>query len=218
MPGRQSALLAPGPDVLHQGFEGGIEEAAVALEVFHRPPRAARLEAEKEPVLELRVRIVSGAPADGREAVLHLVAVVESRGGVDPAGIPGVKVGDPADAAVDVERGALLPLPLGPQGQGDVRSTGNGLVRGINLARGPLQHGGDAGFRVASLAEGDARPHPLSTDGIGHEDGEVAVLGRHLGDALAAVGDVEDVEFEEGAFVEEAGFAGQGSGQCGKRR
>ena len=52
--------------------------------------------------------------------------------------------------------------------------------------------------------------HPLPLDGVGHEDCEVALVRQDLGDALSAEGDVEDVEFEEGALWK-SGFACQGS-------
>ena len=118
-----------------------------------RPTTFPGLEAEEESTFEFRHRGRLRGSADGGEAVLHLVAVVESGGGIDPAGVPGVEVGHPTNPAVDVQRGALFPLPLGLERQRDVRSAGNGLVGHVDFARCALEHGGDAGFRVASFAQ-----------------------------------------------------------------
>ena len=106
--------------------------------------------------------------------------------------------------------------PLGLEGKGDVRGARDGLVRHLDFFGRPLQDRGDARFSVAALAEGDAGPDPLAGNGIGHKDGEVAVLRGNLGDAFSAKGDIKDVELEHLAFVEESGFAWQRGELCGE--
>ena len=69
---------------------------------------------------------------------------------------------------------------------------------------------------MAALAEGNPGPNPLAGDGVGHEDGEVTVLRGDLGDAFSAKGDIEDVQLEHLALVEESGFAWQRGELCGE--
>ena len=216
MPGGQTAVGTPTSDVGEYVFEGGVEQAAVALQVLDGPPGATGLEAQEKPVGEFRVGVVTGFPTDGREAVFHFVAVVESFGGVHPPFVAGLEVRHAADPAVDVERRALLVGTLGLERKGDVGRTGNGLVGDLDFLRCPLQDCCDSRFGMAALAKGNPGPNPLAGDGVGHEDGEIAVLRGDLGDAFSAEGDIEDVQLEHLALVEESGFAWQRGELCGE--
>lgn len=112
-----------------------------------------------------------------------------------------------SNSPVNIEGCALLLGALSFEGQGDVRGAWNGLMRDRNLLRCPLQDRCDSCFGVSPFAKGDPRPDALSDNGIGDKNGEFSFVGRDFGQAFSAVCDIQDVQFENGAFVKEAGLA-----------
>lgn len=198
-------------DHRHQGFQSGVKKTAVPVEIFYRPPCAAGFKPEEESVRKLRVGVVARGPANGRKAVFHFIAVMESRGGVHPAFVAGFEVGDFSNAAVHVECCPLFVLLLHRKGQGNVWRTRDGLMGHFNLFGRPFEYRGNSRFCVSSFAERHPSADALTRDGVGNKNSKITLLCWHFGEAFAAVGHIEDVQFEKGAFVKEARLACHGN-------
>ena len=198
MPCRQSGGFTPFADFVQGGFHKCVKEAAVRIEVFDGPPRAAVLESQSEVVhLFVRLEVVS----DLREAVLHFVPVVPIKGGRHKPLVQGVEVFHLANLPVKVQGRARLPFVLLLHGHRGVRGTRNGLVREVHFEVCGLHDPQEATFGMTRFALGHLGVHHLAGKGVLDKHHERAFFRLDTGDAFAAKSHVFDGQPKLLAFV-----------------